>query len=147
MHKEKICNWCKKKGHIAKDCRSKLAGKPRAPDTRPANAVDQEERDYVDEHTRPLGSIGRSVDVLTVSDFMLNPNEFKDLYVDESEDEDDEDEENDEGPGQAEEEEAGARERPKEKSEYDGFRVVGAGTDRRSQFVTFRGGVKSRLGK
>ena len=77
----------------------------------------------------------RGLNVLTVSDFVLNPNEFNDIYVDESDDEDeDEDDEADE-LGRVRKA-AGARVPPKEKIESDGFRIVG-NSAARNQFVSF----------
>ena len=40
-HKDKICHYCQKKGHIIADCRDRIAGRPRTQRPRQANSLEE----------------------------------------------------------------------------------------------------------
>ena len=56
-HKDVVCFWCQKKGHMKKDCRAFLAGKPKIPASRGANSLDQPSPDWEDDLTAEAGSL------------------------------------------------------------------------------------------
>ena len=70
----RICHWCKKAGHVIADCKSKLAGKPRA-SGRPAGSLEHEQdnHDYKEVLTgkdRPCDGLSRSCDSLEVEELL-----------------------------------------------------------------------------
>ena len=55
-HSSKTCFWCGKKGHIAADCRTKQAGKPKtsAPAGRPMKSLEQQQQQQQDDYQEAL---------------------------------------------------------------------------------------------